>query len=148
MGTELHYFDWLESKPKLQATFNTVMGISCMNRGEDRIDFYPVEDRLRVAGSQTLLVDVGGGLGHDLIAFRRRFPKLLRKLIVQDIILGNAESLPSGIEAMKYDFFTPQPIKNAKVYYLRTVLHDWPDKQTGEILDNIRLSMDRESILR
>ena len=24
--------------------------------------------------------------------------------------------------------FTEQPLKGAKAYYLRTVLHDWPDK--------------------
>lgn len=82
MGTKLHYFDWLISKPKLQTAFNTVTGISRMNGGEEWFDFYPVEDKLRVTGSQTLLVDVGGGLGHDLIAFGKRFPKLPEKLIV------------------------------------------------------------------
>ena len=147
MGTKLHYFDWLESKPKLQAAFNTVMGISRMNRGEEWFDFYPVEDKMQVSGSQTLLVDVGGGLGHDLIAFHEKFPQLLGKLVVQDIVITGDEKLPSGIEAMKYDFFAPQPIRDAKVYYLRTVLHDWPDKQAREILGNVRLSMNEDSIL-
>ena len=147
MGTKMHYFDWLKSKPKLQAAFNTVMGISRMNRGEEWFEFYPVEDKMRVASSQILLVDVGGGLGHDLIAFRERFPELPGRLIVQDLVLDGVENLPAGIEAMNYDFFAPQPIKDAKVYYLRTVLHDWPDKQAKEILDNIRASMNQDSIL-
>ena len=42
---------------------------------------------------------------------------------------------------MKYDFFTLQPIKDAKVYHLRAVLHDWPEKQAEEILANTRVSM-------
>lgn len=147
MGTRLHYFDWLKTKPKLQAAFNTVMSISRMNRGQEWFDFYPVKDKMRVASSQSLLVDVGGGLRHDIIAFREKVPGLPGRLIVQDLVLDGDEKLPFGIEAMKYDFFTPQPIKDAKVYYLRTVLHDWPDKQAEEILGNIRVSMNEDSIL-
>ena len=46
---------------------------------------------------------------------------------------------------MKHDFFSPQPVKNAKAYYLRTVLHDWPDKQVREILKNIKAAMNKDS---
>ena len=48
---------------------------------------------------------------------------------------------------MEHDFFTPQPIKDAKAYYLRAVLHDWPDKQAHKILSSIRESMGPESML-
>ena len=67
-------------------------------------------------------------LGHDLIVFHEKFPQLLGRLVVQHIVISGDEKLPSGIEAMKYDLFDPQPIRDANVYYLRTVLHDWPDK--------------------
>ena len=149
MSSKSHYFEWLESTPKHQQAFNTLMGISRMNRGEEWFDFYPVEKKLRVADTETLLVDVGGGLGHDLVAFKQRFPQLPGKLIVQDlpIVIDDVKNQPSGIEAMKHDFFTPQPIKGAKAYYLRTVLHDWPDKQAREILSNIRAVMNKDSIL-
>jgi hypothetical protein len=39
-----------------------------------------------------------------------------------------SEACP-GIEVLGYDFFTAQPVKSARAYYLRTVLHDWPDTQ-------------------
>jgi hypothetical protein len=43
--------------------------------------------------------------------------------------------------------FKPQPIEGAKVYYMRTVLLDWPDKQALEILSNIREAMASDSVL-
>ena len=99
--------------------------------------------------SEPLLIDIGGGLGHDLIAFRKRFPELSGKLIVQDIpvVVDSIKDLPTGINAMTHDFFKPQPVKGAKAYYLRMVLHDWPDKQARKILESIRGSMTKESIL-
>lgn len=39
---------------------------------------------------------------------------------------------------MSHDFFTPQPVKGAKAYYLKMVLHDWPDAQCREILNNLK----------
>ena len=39
-----------------------------------------------------------------------------------------------------HDFFTPQPIKDADVYLLRMVLHDWSDKYCLRILRHIRAS--------
>ena len=136
MGTKLHYFQDLQSKSRLQEAFNTTMGMQRMNRGEEWFDFYPVDKKLQVkADSQPLIVDVGGGLGHDIVAFKEKFPGLPGKLIVQDlpVVIDEIKGLPSGIEATAYDFFKPQPVKGAKVYYLRTVLHDWPDKQAREI---------------
>lgn len=147
MGTRLHYFDWLKSRPRHEAAFKSVMSIPQVKGSEEWFDFYPVEDKLRVVGSQILLVDIGGALGHNLVAFHERFPNLPGRLVVQDLVLDGAEKLPYGIEAIKYDFFTQQPIKDAKVYYLRTVLRDWPDNQAQEILSNVRGAMNQDSIL-
>jgi hypothetical protein len=36
-----------------------------------------------------------------------------------------------------HDFFTPQPVKNADVYFLRHILHDWADTKAVDILQNI-----------
>jgi hypothetical protein len=40
-----------------------------------------------------------------------------------------------------HDFFTPQPIVGAKAYYLKMVLHDWPDSEAAKILANIKPAM-------
>lgn len=64
-----------------------------------------------------LLVDIGGGRGHDLEAFRKRFPRQVRgegKLVVQDLppVIADIEDkdLHRDIVRQEYDFFTPQPV--------------------------------------
>lgn len=125
------------------------MSISRLDTGEEWFDFYPVGEKLQAVGDRPLLIDVGGGRGHDLMKFHAKFPELSGNLILQDIpvVVDAIKDLPPEIQAMKYDFFTPQPIKGAKAYYLRTVLHDWPDKQAQQILNNIKDAMGKDSIL-
>lgn len=151
MQTDQHHFQWLESHPQLQAAFNSVMGAQKMIRTEQWFEYYPVSEKLNVESPDgVLLVDIGGGQGHDLIDFHVRHPNLPGKLILQDlpvVIKGVKEPLPLGIESQEYDFFNPQPVKGARAYYLRTVLHDWPDKQALEILKIIREAMGDESVL-
>lgn len=38
------------------------------------------------------------------------------------------------IQFMKYDFFTPQVLKNADVYIYRWIFHNWADEQSIKIL--------------
>jgi hypothetical protein len=60
-----------------------------------------------------LLVDVGGGKGHDAQALRAEFPSMRGRLIVQDLshVIDEAGCKPLGIEAMPYSFFDQQPVK-------------------------------------
>ena len=37
-----------------------------------------------------------------------------------------------------HDFFTPQPVKDASVFLLRNIIHDWPDKYCLQILRHLR----------
>ncbi|CAD6443662.1 c509615c-dff0-4986-9b94-02827227728b [Sclerotinia trifoliorum] len=150
--TELHCFDWIATQPRLQNAFNTVMTIP-RNIGRTAwYKYFPVPEKL-VAASPTdpLIIDIGGGIGHDLIRFKEANPEIQGRLIVQDIpvvISGIAPgSLPEGIEAQPHDFFKPQPIQNAKAYFLANVLHDWPDKQASIILEQIRDAMAEDSML-
>lgn len=147
--TKLYYFEWLSAHPREQSAFNTVMSISRMGRGEEWFEFFPIEEKLHVTRNEPLLVDIGSGVGHDLVALKSKFPGLAGTLIAQDlpVVIENLKDLPLGIEAMGHDFFTPQPVKGAKAYYLRTVLHDWPDKQAREILSKIKPAMNQDSIL-
>ncbi|KAJ5636622.1 uncharacterized protein N7484_009935 [Penicillium longicatenatum] len=145
-----HYFEFLNSSPYYQQAFNTTMTMSFRRRGKDWFDIFPVADRLRVPGdADPLLVDIGGGQGEDLKKFKARFPTLPGKLFLQDLpaVVQGAQDLPAGIEVQNHDFFLEQPVKNAKVYFMRTVLHDWPDKQAGQILSRARDAMDLDSIL-
>lgn len=37
-----------------------------------------------------------------------------------------------------HDFFTAQPVKNASVFLLKHILHDWPDAYASKILVRLR----------
>ncbi|THC97444.1 hypothetical protein EYZ11_003093 [Aspergillus tanneri] len=130
-GTKSHYFDFLASEPYYQQAFNTVMTISHRRQGQNWFNFFPVEEKLRVANdSDILIVDVGGSQGGDIIAFQQKLPHLRGRLVLQDlpIVINAITELPSGIESQGHDFFEEQPMKGARAYYLRTVLHDWPER--------------------
>ncbi|KAL8714648.1 MAG: hypothetical protein Q9220_001597 [cf. Caloplaca sp. 1 TL-2023] len=170
MNTDLHYFSWLSTQPRLQHAFNVVMGIPRKTHTEEWFEYYPVHERL-LSGLQqpdtpsnpqspppptkspVILVDVGGGLGHDLLAFHTAHSHLLPNgsLILQDtpavVSAISPSSLPATIIAQPHDFFTQQPIRGARAYYLHTVLHDWPDTQALAILSYIRDAMAADSVL-
>lgn len=121
-------------------------------RGVEWYEFWPVEERFSGTGPQEpLIVDVGGGLGHVLVSLKTKFPELKGKMIVQDlqVVVDSIKpgDLPAGIEAQGHDFFTEQPVKRAKAYYLAAVLHDWPDKQALQILGRIKEAMGKESVV-
>lgn len=126
------------------------MAASFRRKGQIWFNFFPVEEKLSVENpTAPLLVDIGGGKGEDILAFRNRFAHLPGKLILQDlpVVVEGIQSTMPSVEAHGYNFFGEQPIKGAKAYYLRTVLHDWPDKQAREILVRVREAMGPDSLL-
>lgn len=63
--------------------------------------------------NKTLLVDVGGSHGHDLVRLLARVPDLPAGcLVLQDLpdVLADAGELDERIVKMPYDFFEPQPV--------------------------------------
>lgn len=115
MDTELSMFEWINAHPGITQALQNHMLVYTegMPQWIDK-DFYPVVERLEgVPSDQVLLVDVGGGMGHDLREFKARFPHISGRLILQDqegVIAQLKQSSP-GIEATAHDFFTPQPVK-------------------------------------
>ena len=149
-NTKQHYFDWLQTQPEAQSAFNSVMTFSQQLRGKNWFEIYPVAEKLNSSSDRALLVDIGGGVGHDVIAFKERFPDIVGELVVQDlpqVIESIDGALSDGIVAIGHNMFEPQPIRGAKAYYLRTVLHDWPDKQALDVLARIREVMAEDSVL-
>ncbi|KAN0103383.1 S-adenosyl-L-methionine-dependent methyltransferase [Hyaloscypha variabilis] len=97
----------------------------------------------RTGKEDVLLVDVGGNQGHDLKLFQECKSDLPGKLILQDLpeAVKKLEKL-DGIEVMAYDFFTPQPVKTAQVYFFRAICHDWSDANCREFLGNTVKAME------
>lgn len=98
----------------------------------------------KASAEGVLMVDVGGSSGHDLISFHSAHSDVSGRLILEDLppaveaAKAAGELDREGIEAVAHDFFTPQPIQGARVYYLKMVLHDWPDEQCKQILANLK----------
>ncbi|KAI9926121.1 hypothetical protein MW887_004583 [Aspergillus wentii] len=144
--TDKPFFEYIHSPssgPALATQFNNFMSVyhqgrpSWMDKG-----FYPVQERLldgaRTGDEDVLLVDVGGNKGHDTDEFRSKWPGTGGRLVLQDIpaVLDEAEGL-NGVDVMVHDFFTEQPVKGARAYYLHSVLHDWPDSSCQIILSKL-----------
>lgn len=84
------------------------------------------------------VVDVGGSRGHIAAAIAVKFPAL--NLVVQDLdstVEGAEKDLPveaqGRVKFMIHSFFDTQPVV-ADVYFLRAILHNWPDKYCMQIL--------------
>ncbi|KAI1323729.1 S-adenosyl-L-methionine-dependent methyltransferase [Xylariaceae sp. FL0255] len=151
-NTNMHTFDWMKERPQL---LNHFLGwMACQRVGLPMfLDVYDFQKEFASGATKEtpVFVDIGGNVGHQCIAVRQRLPNLVGRIILQDReeVIEQVQKNPlpgfEGIEAVAYDFFKPQPIKGARAYYMRNVLHDWPEHKCVEILNNIKPAMTSDS---
>ena len=109
--------------------------------------FFPVKERLfqglDLGVSDFLLVDGGGGRGHDLEKFRKTFVNVPGRLILQDLpgVIENIEDLDTSIGRVAHDFTAPQPVYDTRAYFLHSILHDWSDEESVLILQYMSKAM-------
>jgi hypothetical protein len=137
-GTDLATFEFLAKRPDRAKRFAGAMSstsTASLNALSDNFDWASLSP-----GS--VVVDVGGSQGHVSIHLARKYPHL--KFVVQDmptVVDGAGEKVPEDVrervEVVAHDMFTEQPVKEADVYLLRFVMHDWPDKYCVKILENL-----------
>ncbi|KIV82206.1 hypothetical protein PV11_04333 [Exophiala sideris] len=101
------------------------------------------------------IVDVGAGTGSFCMQLNAHHPNF--QLVIQDkapvvekaVAVWDREcaSAVSGgrVTFTAHDFFKKNPVKNADVYWLRHILHDWADAEAIDILSCIRNSMGTNS---
>jgi len=83
-------------------------------------EVYPAARKLAempaLEDDNVMLVDVGGGHGHEVAGFAKAFPNVKGRMVLQDL-QATLESLKlsNGIETMAHDFFQPQPVKGKLV---------------------------------
>jgi hypothetical protein len=156
-----HMFEYFDkSAPQMGKRFASMMDMWSKGRPRWFDDiYYPVQERL-ISGSdstsETFLVDVGGGSGHDIDDLRKAFgSEIPGKLVLQDRpeILDLAQ-VDSSIELKPHDFLTEQPVKGkqpffeattsqlicvlgARAYYLHSIIQDWNDEVNTQILRSI-----------
>ncbi|KAI0968359.1 S-adenosyl-L-methionine-dependent methyltransferase [Xylaria arbuscula] len=145
-------FKWINDRPEVLKSF---MGWMAGQRDGlptffSAVDFE--EEFAKGADESTpVFVDVGGSMGHQCVALRQRYPNLVGRVILQDLpeTIERVKKNPlpgfEGIEVFVHDFFKPQPLQGARVYYLRNVLHDWPDEKCISILQNLKPALTAQS---
>ncbi|KLO13212.1 S-adenosyl-L-methionine-dependent methyltransferase [Schizopora paradoxa] len=92
----------------------------------------------------SLVVDVGGGVGTVSTQLASVFPKL--RLVVQDrpAVIEDGKKRWKGLNSVgqvsfeAHDFFKPNPIKKPAVFLLKHITHDWADSYVKTILQQLR----------
>lgn len=144
--TKLPYLTWLDQNSPYLSVYSRYM--NAYRSGKPTWcdpGFYPISERL-VGGfdasiSDVLLVDIGGGRGRDLEELREKHPLVPGKFILQDrqdVINSIPADSKTIFHSMPHDFFTPQPVKHARAYYLHSVLHDLADDDCVRVLANLK----------
>ncbi|KAI0483925.1 S-adenosyl-L-methionine-dependent methyltransferase [Xylariaceae sp. FL0804] len=139
---------WHRSCPDVIANFNTAMQWVRGSR-PSWVHWWPVETRILrgavEAKDSVLLVDIAGGMGHFAREFRAKYPDSPGRVILEDLpaVIDSVSQGGEEIELVKYDFFTPQPIRSARVYYFHFIMHDWSDEMCLRILANTAGAMEK-----
>ncbi|KAI0853705.1 putative O-methyltransferase [Daldinia vernicosa] len=131
-------YQWYTANPERGTRFTSAMaGLAQMNRDTAEIrDSFPWASL-----TNKTVVDVGGGSGHVAIYLATQFADL--EFIVQDVNPGMLSEGPkrpefelvgNRVSFMQYDFFEPQPITNAGLFFLRQITHNYPDDVCVRIL--------------
>ncbi|KAL8838358.1 MAG: hypothetical protein Q9170_002165 [Blastenia crenularia] len=96
-----------------------------------------------------IVVDIGGGHGSVSQVLAKATKNI--KFVVQDLpgtVEQAKKEIPSDmsgrIEFIAHDFFTEQPTKEADVFFMRWILHDWSDKYCVKILRALVPAMKRK----
>ncbi|KAI1108308.1 O-methyltransferase-domain-containing protein [Nemania sp. NC0429] len=129
-NTKLSTYDFFQVHPGRALTFAGFMKAVASNPGFDvrhLVDNYDWHSL-----GQARVVDIGGSRGNVAIQLAKSCPEL--KVLVQDreeVIKGAENELPEEVRGRVsfavHDIMRPQTVE-ADVYYLRWILHNWPDK--------------------
>ncbi|KAI1424878.1 S-adenosyl-L-methionine-dependent methyltransferase [Xylaria sp. FL1777] len=136
-NTDKPLYDFLSEFPERSARFANMMEGFTKGKAFDLkyvTDYYPWEQH----GSGKI-VDIGGSQGFVSIALARKNPSI--SFVVQDLnpVIEDARKdvpldVASRVEFMPHDFFMPQPVIGADVYFFRWIFHNWSDKYCIKIL--------------
>lgn len=143
-GYQLAYgrtlYDTLAQDPVKHARYDNAMGA---HAGDVSYSVKPIIDNFDWAGlGQATVVDVGGGVGTVSKALAKAFPSLSFVVEDQPEVVKNAvvddPDIRDRIRFLEHDFFQPQPVKDAAVYFIRRVLMEWPDDKAVDMFKALK----------
>ncbi|KAK5163000.1 uncharacterized protein LTR77_011055 [Saxophila tyrrhenica] len=156
-NTDMRVFEWRKHNPKNAEAGQAFMAAQRMGQrsvwdGQTSVKEFEMSPE-DLQNGRVMMCDVGGGLGHQCVEFRKYRPDLQGRIITEDLelvqnMISNREELSSmDISLQTHNFMEEQPIKGAKVYYLRNVIHNWNDEPSKTILSQISKAMAQDSVV-
>lgn len=132
-------WDYLAKHPDEQRVFDEAMTALSQAVAAEVVDAYDF-------GRFGTVVDVGGGRGTLLAAVLSRYPSVEGVLFDQPDVVAGAHELLSATGVSQRcrvvggSFFDSVP-EGGDAYLLKSVIHDWPDAESIEILRTCRRSI-------
>ncbi|KAG8630305.1 hypothetical protein KVT40_001924 [Elsinoe batatas] len=133
-------YKFFENEPERQRRFFGAMEGVGKDPGHDLrhvVQGYPWAEL-----GQAKIVDVGGSAGFMSVALAKAHPGL--SLVVQDYkhtVEEGQKQLPKDlvgrVDFVPHNFFDPQPTKEADIYIMRHICHNWSDENSAKIISQI-----------
>ncbi|KAF9260951.1 S-adenosyl-L-methionine-dependent methyltransferase [Marasmius fiardii PR-910] len=155
-GLSLSLFDWYKQNPQVAQRFDrAMMGWSMITGSVAIVNHFQWEKM----SPGTTFCDIGSGVGTIPLSIAKAHPHL--RITLQDLPepLEQAkfvwstelpEALKSGNERIQFiplDFLKAVPVVGQDVYYMKHILHDWPDAEAITILQHVANAMGLHSRL-
>ncbi|CEL09268.1 hypothetical protein ASPCAL12407 [Aspergillus calidoustus] len=150
-GTDQEAFDFFSGDKEHTQDFNTFMTVQ-RTQGQQWTEQFNIASRVldgvTIDPAVPLVVDIAGGVGQDLTLVKNALPPRVTttgQLVLEDLpqVINNvpADLHDPDFNYLEHDMFTPQPVKGARIYMVKHVLHNWPDNEALTILRNIATAM-------
>ncbi|KAH7908402.1 O-methyltransferase-domain-containing protein [Hygrophoropsis aurantiaca] len=144
-GIEGTFFDWMRQDDSRRVSYHRSMrGLNGIMGSLAVLTNFPFE-------KYSTVVDVGGGIGAFSLPLAKTHKNVkitihdLPEALVQarDIWANDCpEALKENrVEFAELNFFEQVPVKGKDIYYLRNIIHDWPDHEAALILRNVRQAL-------
>ncbi|KAG9312055.1 O-methyltransferase-domain-containing protein [Chiua virens] len=139
------FFDWMRQEDARRESYHVSMrGLNGIMGSLAVLTHFPFE-------KYSTVVDVGGGIGAFSLPLAKTHKHI--KITIQDLpeALIQAKNVwardcpeavqGNRVEFSELNFFTQVPVKGKDLYYLRNIIHDWPDNESALILRNLRQAL-------
>lgn len=140
LHTGLNAWEFFGENPEKEAEFGRAMlSLNPGPTGALLVDWKPPSE-------DAVVCDVGGGIGSLIGEVLLHYPKMKGIVFDQPKVAERAKTHMASLgvtdrtEAVGGSFFEafPAELSECDVFFMRYIIHDWPDEENVEILKNIR----------